>query len=128
MNKKKYRTLSLFPFLLHDNTTTPTGRRLCIDPQQLHFKQQIRIRRNDSIPCPFFPVSQITGNVQNGLSSQTHQGDAFIPTANDFARSNVKRKGLSAIVGTIKLFVIRFQCASLWERREMRFVTEERDS
>jgi len=95
------------------NQTAALGwnfRLLITNLQEFYLKIKIRVGRND-ISRTSFTVSIITGNVQNGLFTQRHLHDAFIPSFDNVASANGELERLFAVIRRIKLLSIRSECS-----------------
>ena len=77
------------------------GKLSLVDFQQLHFKDQVGIRR-DHIAGTAGTVSIITRDEQLGFLPETHLSDSLVPTADDLPDTDCKLKRTATLVRRIK--------------------------
>ena len=87
--------------------------------QQLDFKYQCRIWRNDATGT-LGAVSQFGRNHQPAFTADLHTLDAFIPAADHIAAVNREAEGFVAVEAGIKLGVV-FQPASVVDNGGLAF-------
>ena len=73
--------------------------------------------RND-IPSTSRTISIITGDFQNGLFTETHLNDTFVPSTNNLTNPNPELEGTSLISGGIELGPIASQRPAVKEKKE----------
>lgn len=96
---------------------------------KLHIKYQCGICWNNAWVAPF-SIAIIRSASDPGSFSYTHLGNAFIPTFDHLAPTNLKPKRLSPVSGRIKfLSILQDSCivhnsnlASLWEGTAITFL------
>ena len=88
-----------------------------INLKKLHFKVQIGIWW-DNTPRSSSPIPVVTRDFQNGLLTQTHLSNAFIPPTNDLPNTNLELEGTPLVPGGIELGTVASQRAAVVLTRE----------